>query len=219
MSPSRPPRPDEARPNWITATCSGPPGGDLIAPGGTAPDCACAMSACKLTGGAVGVAVTVTAAGGGAAGSGIGVTVTGGGAAAATSVGRAKPGRSAGLDGMALSPAPTRGVAERTCVMGVGSYAGGCVIGGVDVGSKVVAVVIEVAPEGGGAEAIAGGGAAAAVSTGATCPGGVHPGGGSNALFGSTRRDGAGAAGTTTGAGGGAATAVSVGGGKSVVAV
>src|SRR5476651_1371412 len=214
MSPSRPPRPDEARPNWITATCSGPPGGDLIAPGGTAPDWACAMSACKFTGGAVGVAVTVTAGEGGAAGSGIGVTVTGGGAAAATttSPGRAKPGRSAGLDGMALSPEPTRGVAERTCVLGVGSYAGG-----VDVGSKVVAVVIEVAPEGEGAEAIAGGGAAAAVSTGAACPGGVHPAGGSNALFGSTRRDGAGVAATTTGAGCGATAAVSVGGGRSVV--
>src|SRR5476649_2909275 len=172
MSPSRPPRPDEARPNWITATCSGPPGGDLIAPGGTAPDWACAMSACKFTGGAVGVAVTVTEAGGGAAGSGMGATVTGGGGAAtATSAGRAKPGRSAGLDGMALSPAPARGVAERTCVMGVGSYAGGgvalatCVVATGAVGSKVVAVVIEVAPDDAGAEVIAGG-----VATGAACP-------------------------------------------------
>ena len=124
--------------------------------------------------------------------------------------------------------------------MGVGSYAGGgaivaggaalatCVVtigaGGVDVGSKVVAVAIP-APEGGGAEAtiagvgVGGVGVATAISTGALRPGGVQPGGGSNALFGSTRRDSAGVAATTTGAGDGVEAAVSVGGGKSVVDV
>jgi hypothetical protein len=57
---------------------------------------------------------------------------------------------------------------------------------GVAVGSSVVAVLIpEVdAAEGTGADTTAGGGAAAAaVSTGAVCPGGAQPGGGSKALF------------------------------------
>jgi hypothetical protein len=155
------------------------------------------MSACKSTGGpdgavgdgaGAGVAVTVTAgvAGGGAAGSGIGVAVTvgavtGGGAAAATSPDRAKPGRSAVLDGRLLSPAPWRGPATG------GAAAAVCV------GNKVVAV-----------------------TTGADCDelaGGVHPGGGSKALFGFAARAGAdatatGAGGAATGSGGGAAAAV-----------
>jgi hypothetical protein len=63
------------------------------------------------------------------------------------------------------------------------------------VGNKVVAVVtdeVEVAGVGGAdAEVVAAGGGAAAVATGAVCPGGTHPGGGSNALLGSTGRAGA----------------------------
>jgi hypothetical protein len=63
------------------------------------------------------------------------------------------------------------------------------------VGNNVLAVAIdEVEVAGvGGAEAGVGaaGGAAAVVTTGVVCPGGTHPGGGSNALLGSIGREGA----------------------------
>jgi hypothetical protein len=153
-------------------------------------------------------------------GSGIGVAVMGGGgAAAATSAGRAKPGRSATVDGMAVSPAPTRGVAERTWVMGVGSYAGGGLWtgieggGGADAtgGNDVLATCVVLGAAGGGVEGNSVVAVATVGSAAIEVAGGVQPGGGSKALFGSTRRAGADA--TATGGAGGVTTgAVSTGG-------